>query len=318
MIRAVLLSCCLFATSAQPLALLTPSHQVDDEPVAATPDGTLNRADFGLWLVDRAGVDNVYDYVVEILAEREATARGLMPTDEEIDRAFDTEYDLIVQEYYHGDPATYERDIGLRNQDPEKHAGRRRKELRAELIISALAKADREVTDEQIARRFKDLYGPLAERTSLDVLFFNMYGEMTPGERPNMGALKDAALVRAQAAVAALRNGESFASLQADTDPVNSDFITKEGRILTYSRRLLGKEVETAVASLDEPGDVTPPISVFDGYYVVQLAGRLPVDLDETREDVIRDIHESPANSGEIAVTRQRLLEMDGVEILLR
>jgi multidrug efflux pump subunit AcrA (membrane-fusion protein) len=255
---------------------------------------------------------------VEVLAEREARARDLMPTDEDVLKAFQTEYDLIVKEYYHGDPSAYDRDIRLREQDPEKHAARRQQEIRAQLTLAHLAQADRVVSDEQVERRFTDLFGALSERSSLDVAFFSMYREVVPGERPNIPMLKEAALERAQAAVAKLRNGKPISDVLADSDPVNSDFVDEQGRIKSYSRRLLGKEVEVAIASLDEPGDVSPPISVFDGYYVVQLVGRVPVELDEVREDVITDILTSPANSSEIAIVREHLMNQEGVEILLR
>ncbi len=293
-------------------------ESVPDKPVAVVGDWAFDRAEFGLWLVDQSGFDYVFTYVAERMAHKEAEERGLLPTDEEVRIAFEKELDLILRQHYHGDMSKYERDIVMREQDPAAHADRRRQQLKADLTMAALARADRVVTEDQVDRRFRDMFGPLAERTSLDVAFFNMYREMKPGVRPVLQALKDEALGRAEAASATLRNGKPFAELGELSDKVNSDFVDGNGRVSMYTRRLLGKEVELALANLDEPGDVTAPIAVFDGYFVVQLVSSVPVKKEAMREEILINIRTSEPNSSELAVVRQRLLDHPDVRILLR
>ncbi len=309
MILTALLACALLLPAGRPLA--------GDGPVARIGDEELSREDFGLWLVDRVGLDHAEDWVVTILARREAEERGLLPTDEEVREAHDAQVRLILKEYYHGDRSLYEKDIVLRGEDPAKHEARRLQEVRDDLTLAALAAEERVVTDEQVERRMTDLFGPLRERTTLDVVFFSMYADVPEGTRPNMTALREEALAHAEAAIAKLRNGAAFREVVATGDRVDSPFVTAEGRIDTYRRQLLGKEVEAAVAQLDEPGDLSPPISVFDGYYVIQLVGREAVEHEDAVDAVRAMLLETPPNSGELAATRQRLLDRVDVEMIL-
>jgi hypothetical protein len=45
---------------------------------------------------------------------------------------------------------------------------------------------------------------------------------------------------------------------------------------------------------------------------------RVPVEKDEVREEIVSIIQSTPANSTELLNVRQRLLEQDGVAVLLR
>ena len=109
-----------------------------------------------------------------------------------------------------------------------------------------------------------------------------------------------------------------MSALLSESDPVNSDYVDEQGRVETYAKKLLGKEVDTALRNMDILGEVSSPISVFDGYYVVRLANRVPVEKDEVRSEIISLIQSSPANSTELLNVRQRLLDQDGAAVLLR
>jgi hypothetical protein len=318
MTRPTLTLICLLMTSALFIPPLGAQQAGGKAAVIQTGTEERSREEFGQWLVDRVGVYHATDYLVEILAKQEATERNLLPTDEETARAFDIEYQMILDEFYKGDQERYARDIELRDQNPSNHAARRLQELRGELILGALAQADRDISDEQIAKYYTLRFGPLSERTTLDVLFFGMYAnsESSTGKKPD--ELRQVALARAQSAAESLRNGEPMSALLSESDPVNSDYVDEQGRVETYAKKLLGKEVDTALRNMDILGEVSSPISVFDGYYVVRLANRAPVEKDEVRSEIISLIQSSPANSTELLNVRQRLLDQDGAAVLLR
>lgn len=318
MTRPALLPICLLMTSSLSMVPLGAQQAGDNEVVVSTGTETRNREEFGGWLIDRAGVQHVTDYLVEVLAEQEAIERNLLPTDEEIARAFEIEYQMILDEFYKGDQERYARDIELRDQDPSNHAARRLQVLRGELTLAALAQADRDISNEQIAKYYELRFGPLSERTTLDVLYFGMYDDSGSSSGKKPAELRQAALERAKSAADSLRNGKPLSALRNESDPVDSEYVNEQGRVETYTKKLLGKEVEVALRSIDLPGEVSSPISVFDGYYVVRLVNRVPVEKDEVRAEIASIIQAAPANSTELLNARQRLLEQDGVAVLLR
>ena len=311
--------CALSLVAAAPLVdpvLARDGHDAD-EPVAKGRDLELTREDYGAWLVDRVGTEHIHDFLAETLAAREAEELGLAPTREDIEETFLAERDITVDNYYRGDLSKWEDDLRAKGYDVDNWIARRKQRMFFELCIVNLARRDRVITQEELDQRFSDVFGDFGERTTLEVLFFSMYRDVEPGERPDLEALRGESLERAQAAVDALRAGRTVADLLPTADEPNSDFVV-DGRIDTYRRRLLGKEVERAQASLDDPGQVSEPVSVFDGYYVVRLVERVPVTLDEVRPELEEIIRESPPNASEIVTTRDRLVAEAEAEVLIK
>ena len=293
---------------------------VDDDPatfdIAVLGDVHFDSEQYGRWLVERVGIEHVRDYVVEQLVLREAEERGLMPTDEEVEAARQEELTVILREYYRDDIARYETDLKLGGEDPTNHADRRRREIRPMLAMGNLARADREYSEAQVRKRYEDIYGQMEEQTTLEVLFLSMYRDVVPGEAPDMTALKASALARANLAETAMRSGTPIEELLERGDKVNSDFV-HDGVIKLYRQRLLGKEVDRAVSNLDNPGDVTEPIAVFDGYYVVRLVSREAVSFERVEDELKAMLHETPASSSEIGAIHDRMLQRSGVRIIL-
>lgn len=295
----------------------------DDDPVATTRDATFTRAEYGRWLIERYGHVYLDDFTTEQLVLIEAERRGLMPTEEEADAAWRREFDIVLEHHHKGDVQAWRDSVRNTGQDPETYADRRRSILRNELAHVALAKADRTFTDEDIARRYKDIYGDAGESVSFDVLFYSAYASVDPGgPRQDVQQLRQAAMARAREAAAALRDGALLADLVEDSDPLvetarESELIQGQ-RVIQYRARLLGTEVDRAVKSLDDPGDVAGPIQVFDGAYVLQLVRRQSRTAEEARPEIEAILRDTPPTADELNTVRERLMAQEELVKTLR
>jgi hypothetical protein len=307
--RSMLSSClCLLLVSLLP---------GDDAPVARLGDRTFSRADFAEWLVQRVGVLHVQQYVLEQLALDLAVSRGLEPDDEQVARRYDEEHELVVARGYGGKEDVWQAHIEGQGYTLESWRERREAEIRHELSMEALVMADREPDDALVEQRYRDLYGPDGERVAVQALFFSAYRGVDPeAGRPDLGALKAKSRERAAEARDRWLDGVTLEELLPESDPVGQKGLA-DGRIALYRRNMVGKEVERAVASLDRPGDVSQPVDVFDGCWVLRLEERVPVPLDDVREDLREELRHDPVTSGELSMLQQSILDKEGLEIVL-
>ncbi len=300
-----------------PLLLLLPMS--GDEPVVAHAKGQdFTRAQYGEWLVQRVGVQYLTDYLFAELVVRMAAERGLAPTEAELEAAYEEEYQRTIDNGKSGDLNSYTADLALRGYSLETWKQKRFTELRSELSQFRLALADRQITDEWLASRYKDLFGALGERVNVEVYYFGAYRGLDPtNPNPDVTALKAAAHERAVAAIAQLKSGVDRATVMGTTDPVSSTFVT-DGIITGYRRQMLGTEVERAVASLDEPGDTSLPVDVFDGTYVLRLVVREPVRMQDVRDELVAAIMSEAVSGSELAAVRASVFDEYAVEPILR
>jgi len=298
--------------------LLAAPAVAQQDPVALTPEGPLPRAAFGEWLVATHGHAHVEDFVAERRLLAEAEARGLLPGEERVREVFEREEAIKVREFHDGDRARYEQQLLLRGWSPERWAEHRLERVRVEETYRSVAAADRVITDEQVEREFRARYGPGAERTDVEILFFSAFADAPQDGRPDLAAGKQAAKARAEAARAALEAGATMRSLADDADSLDSPFVTDRVRVDGYRENALGRAVDHAVHALDRPGEISPPVERWDGYALVRLVERTPVTLRSVREDLVAELEARPPSSGDIVTLRQRLLEEEGVEILIR
>lgn len=303
---ALLLALCLLVQSAP-----------KTDPVARVGDVPLSRAEFAEWLVSRYGVSALYDFVAEKVILMEADKRGLRPTDAEIESAYEAEHQHIIEVAYGGNAERWATDQVKSGFTAETAKTRRMAEMRAELALANMIRADRDLSEPALLEHFHSLYGDPAERVSIEILRFNAYRDLVPGTRPDLNALKQATRDRALKARAAWVAGAPLADLLAQADEPGFDDVIQKGVVAEFRPRTLGKEIDVAVQALDKPGDVSQPIDVFDGTWLVRLVSREPVAFEDIREQLVREMRETPVDASEVNMLRTTLVERYQPEMLL-
>lgn len=304
------------------LLCLSPGAAIDegDEHVVGRVAGEPVTADeYGAWLVERLGFAHAYDFLRERMLLAAGEAEDALPTDEQVEAVWQAERRTVINNVHHGSESDWRTALFTRGTSEGRHAARRRAQIRAELVLENLAQRAREFTEEQIQQRYKDIYGALGERLSLRVLKYDMWARAhtADDERPDPEALRDVALERAEAAHAAWKAGAEFEALLAEADDPNSEFVV-DGEIGVYRKLLLGSEVHDAVTQLDDVGEISPPVRVWDGYFVVQLIGRETATFEEARNEMIRVLKDTPPSAEELGAVELRLQEEYAPEIEIR
>ncbi len=289
----------------------------DDHLVARAGDLPISREDYAEWLLLHYGVLHLDDFVGQRMVLHAAEQAGLSPSAEEVQAAYEAERDHIVTEFFRGDIDFYEREhVVRRGYDLASYQRLRVAALEVELAQQALALSERVVTEQQVLQRYRNTFGEDGERIAIDVLFFNMYSESKAETPADPAVLRDGALERARFAIDNLRGGTPLADLLDASDWIRSEFVI-DGHVDPYRRELLGREIEIAVASLDTPGEIAPPVAVYNGYYVVRLAERRKVSLEEARDDITTWLENREVDSEEMANVLTRLRANTTVERLL-
>jgi hypothetical protein len=269
-------------------------------------------------LVERVGFASVEEYMLETLIVHAAEEKGVRPSAEELDAAFRAERTKVIKDTFRGNEQAYLNDLINRGRDPDSHDFRRRSELEPELCLDGLARASRVISDDLLRARYKVMYGDLGERVSVDVLFYSLYHGIGPEDaRPDLNAKAVEAKARAEKGAAGLRAGRPLSALVADSDPIANQFVQRN-HVRQWRKNLLGNETELALASLDDAGDVSPPIRVWNGYYVMRLTKLTTVDFEQAREDLIRVVRQDAPTSEEIGSARTAVKERYQLEIYLR
>lgn len=299
------------------LPLLLALLPAGDEPVARTHSGlVLGRQEFADWLVERVGYSHVQDCITEKIVLSAAEEAGLLPEDDEVDAALAAERAFIVQNYHRGDEQAYVAELRARGLDPAAHERRRWHELRFLRALEKMAARERTISEDDLRQRFDQVYGELGERVVVEVRFFDLYRGVQPGDRPDLSRQKEEALARARAAREAWLAGR-LDEVDALSDVPKAD-VVRDGRIDPYTKRVLGNEVEAAVNSLDEPNEISPPLPVWNGAWLVRLVSRTEVDFAEVRDELLAELAASPVPEAEVSAMRRRLLDEARIEPLLR
>jgi hypothetical protein len=286
-------------------ALLAP----DDEAVARIGDRDLTAAEYGQWLVEQHGYVFLDAYVLEQLLLLEADRVGVMPTDDDVERAYEEEVQSMVDRFFNGDREAWYQAQVRKGNDPAEVGPRRKHELKIMLCMNGIALRDRVVTEEQIQERYQAIYGDLEEKVTVEVLFFDLYSGMADdAARPELSVLDQRTRNRADAARGRLLEGAAIRSLLPLSDPVDSEFVSV-GQVDTWRRDLLGPEVDLAISRLDDAGDVAPLVKVWNGYWAVRLVERRVVTLEDVREELLSDLLQQPVTGAEQSVLRERLAE---------
>ncbi|MFT7464500.1 MAG: hypothetical protein ACI9EF_002856 [Pseudohongiellaceae bacterium] len=304
----------LFAT----VLCLCPSPLASDEVVVQAGSLALSQDEFSAWLIQRVGHSHVEEFAMERLIVAAAIEQGLAPTAAELDRLCDAARSKLIDDTFRGDEEAYINDLVARGLSLENHGARRRAQLEPEICLQRLARNLRVITDDMLRARYKVIYGELGEGVAVEVLFYSLYHGLSP-DSPRLDRDAQALVAEALAkkGADALKAERPLAELLPTSDTVNNDFVI-DGYVNRWRKNLLGSESELALASLDNPGDVSPAIRVWDGYLVLRLIERKTVSFEEARAELTALLGEDPPNSEELGLARSLVRNKQDIEIRLR
>jgi len=228
---------------------------IDGEPITA-----FEVAGYRAQLGDRPATDEqiLEAIITERLLEKEAAARGIKATPEEID-----DYIKEIRERGHIDDAAFVAALARQGLTPETYRERVEKELVKTQLLAREIRGRVSVPDEDVERYYeahREEY-----RTGGGVTVRDIFLAIPPGA-------DDAELASIRARAAELRaqagSRRAFARLAAEHSELPG---AKEGGVLgTFKKGEMADELDHVVFAL-EPGAVSEPVQTGDGFHILRV-----------------------------------------------
>jgi hypothetical protein len=281
------------------------------------------RQEYATWLLESKGNYYLYEYIDRILMMREAEERGLIISPEEVERAYQEDWEKMVQLRFKGEESKFLEDIQRTGRSLEEYRRDKLDQMKMDLLRGELVKSERNPTDEELQKAFQEQYGNDSQLRHLRIAFFNKFdlGEDKARQRPTREEYDEAdkrAKKRAEDFLAQVQAGKSFADLvkqssddlTAPTGPdPSANYKQRQGEIANYKPGMFEHDIDEETLALSEPNQLTKAMSGRRGYYVVQLIERKPIKFEEVRDALYKAALQRPANAGEIYELQQRLRE---------
>jgi len=315
LVFAALLCASACRSTADPVLALEPAKKVlarvDGEPISA--------AAYQAWLADTFGAKQRQEYIGIWLLEREASRRAITVSREQIDAALAKLWESWIKERLNGDPAALDAELERQGHDRESYARWYYWEKRRELLAKALIHDERVVSEENLLRRFEQIYGPGGVATKLRLLVLTrarlaLELSRDPGARTlTAGELDERLMQKALDLCKRAQDGEPFEALvRAES---NDLAVRKDGGVLGDAQwRLRGAALVRAAESAPI-GVVMPPVPNSSGVDIFEVLERTTTRLEDVREALLQELSAAPPSLEELSALDQRLRSQARIEM---
>jgi parvulin-like peptidyl-prolyl isomerase len=276
--------------------------------------------DFGNWLIGEVGPPMVREFAEGWAIAREARARGLEVTPEEIERELQGELQTRIQGAFHGKREEWIEELARLGRSESGHLLQRRAELESLLWATELSADGRVVPEEKIRRDWERIYGPRGRSFDLDLLYVEVVVPTGGGgqfQREQHEAAIVASRAQGQQEALALRAriaaGEDFAGLveQHSDDPLTR---ASGGRVERFSSVGWPDDFIAALFEL-ERGELSAPIYARGGWWIVRVRGWVDTPLESKRAELESALVQRGPEQDEIGATWNAVSARTKVEI---
>ena len=305
----------MFSTAGGDLeqSMLQPALSIDGEPVS--------RGEYAGWIQRTRGEASLAHFLEHRVVFDEARRRGIGATEEEV-RARSEEYvRRLILESHEGDREAWLASLKIRGNDLGLFMHDLDVRMRVELLCERLMLLDRKLSPEAVRARFEDLYGKDGVAARVRMILVNVKPPAGPAEESReafaqrLNEAKAAARARAQALVAAVRDGGDFAALarKESDEPISaSRGGMLEGR---FRPETWPEAVGKAVAGL-AAGGTSDALEYGPTFVVLQVVSREAVQFESVREDLAAQMQQEPPPRPELNLYRNQLVQRTQFEVL--
>jgi len=276
----------------EPAPVLRPVEPLPPGVVARVGDHLVQRQEYLEYLYTRFGKRALKDLTDDILIRDEARRYGIVLDEEEVEGLVEDRLDAARNAPRQ---TSLEDELRQSGQSLKMFRVSMEREVRRDMLLDALVRATRVVTDAKIHQAFEEKFGAGGVKVRVRHILFmpNLLRSQkiragTPAGQIDMESVKAEARSLAEKALARIRAGEPFEAVARETsmDRVTRD---KGGELPRYNGRLYGKAFHDAVYAL-KAGEVSKVVESGAGFHVIQLVERTRTRLEDVRDELVQGV----------------------------
>lgn len=280
-------------------------------PAPAMPDGAIatlgglaiDRDDFAEWLLQVHGPGLLAEYLDQRLVSATAKGLGIELDPAAVSEAVEREWFAIVKLRFDGDETAYLDELSRLGHNRESYQLARSAAVAHRLLLTRVAGAQRDISEEALRAFFLERFGDTSERIKIQVLYLERRRLMRDPKRMPAGAapqnfddLQEITRTLAAQLGERARKGESFDGLVDQySDGADSRY---GGWIAPYSPGTFEDTAHAAILAL-KAGEISDPIQSPAGFMVIRMVERESVTFEQTREELMDAIRSSPSTAEE-------------------
>ena len=301
--------------------------ELPDSVVARVNGVDVPVSGYGSWLLDRHGWAYLGNYLEVVALRQEAKKKGVTVGAQELEQAFQRDWDNNVLMRFRGDESKFVEDLDRTGMGRAGWRARRMQSLETEELCGRLAILMREPTAQQLRVTFEQEFGEDAIRKHLRVAFFDRMHDYTlrPGQlQVPIEELNRIAMDRANAFLAAVKAdpaqweariaSDSDLCLLPRWDSYVRDLREFSGDLPRYKKAHFdGALDKKLLAAKKVPGEFCEPLLTGKGVYVVEVISWEKVNFEDTKSEIEEYfLHRLPTPQ-ELYFYKQGLLERSTV-----
>ena len=278
-------------------------------------------SEYAQWLVVRRGEELSRHFAEQWLVERKAREAGIEVTQQQIDERATEYVEWMINTGHKGSRESWMMYLKLSGRDSEHFMRELKEKKRVELLVQELIFREREVSPEQVRRRWEALYGERGRALTVrlilcDVELPEMVEELSREElQAVITEQVDAARMRAEDVRRRASAGEDFASLaeRFSDDPISR----ASGGLLPGHFQPEGWPEELARDVLRlEVGALSEPLWTGRAWAVFEVLSTESRPFEEARAEIEEQLRTAKPSGAEIAFYRNSLVSGVELEVL--
>ena len=298
------------------LGLQTAQSDSPADSIATVNGSAISEAEYGSYLIETVGKRPLRGLINRKLAAAEAEKLGIEIEDSAVQAAFDEIWSTLL-ERWQGDETKAK--VELERQGFTVATYRRLVEgsRRHELIVDAICRATREVTQDAIRKRFENEYGPGGKRVEVRHIFLatsRVEAELrdSTSQEPTPASIRAELDRRITELLGNLGSGADFEAL-ARVHSHDKRTHAHGGKLTPEAVSVLGETFDGAVRSA-AVGLPTGPVFTANGAHLIEVTSRVTTRFEDVQEQLAEQLKNAPADHAEQGSLENRLFEAAQIE----
>ena len=271
----------------------TPDPPLPERIIVRIDGRDIAEAEYGAFLEKKYSMREFASFLDETLIVKKAAELKLTIDEKKLDTLVDAHIERQL-ERFKGSEVRYRAYVAERFHTPESYRQYRRERRRTGLIENALALAMREVTDDDVKKKFAEMYGSKGIIHQVRHILIGIRKRSITEALSVARLTKDALDREPDLFIDKVRELSDDKSTQRTNGLIAGYRAHADGEVGPF-----GKNFDEAVLAMEREGEIIGPVKSNRGYHIIQLVRRDTTQLENVAADIRKLLEEQESTSDE-------------------